>query len=188
LTTQTHENPMVSALLEHRSTPAPLLIDPAPDADALDTMLRCALSAPDHAAMRPWQFITIEGDARLRLGDVFVAAKQSDEALRRKPLRAPLIVAVAAKIIPEHPKTPPVEQILSTGIAAQHIQIAARALGFGSVWLTGPMARHPHVKQALGLASGDEIVGFLYIGSLKKPAPEKSRPELDAHRAVWSGI
>jgi len=195
LVTHNHPNAVVNALLRHRSTPAGLLDAPAPHSEELQIILQCGLTAPDHARLTPWRFITIEGDARNRLGDAFVAAKQQDEpdfpaakaaALRQKPLRAPLIIGVAATVI-EHPKTPREEQLLSAGVAAQHMQLAATALGFGSVWLTGPMARHPHVKNTLGLAPEDELVGFLYMGTATKPAPSKERPELSAHHRPWTG-
>jgi len=193
----THSNAFVTALLDHRSTPAALLDEPAPAEDDLDTILRCGLTAPDHAALMPWRFITITGLARNQLGDIFVAAKQQDEpdfpeakaqALRQKPLRAPLIVAVVAEVTADHPKTPRIEQVVSAGVAAQHMQLAARAMGYGSVWLTGPMARHAHVKQNLGLKPDDELVGFVYFGTPKKPAAARNRPDLCAHKTDWTGI
>ena len=187
---------MVNALLNHRSTPAGLLEEPAPAGDDLNTILQCGLSAPDHAAVQPWRFITIEGEARHRLGEVFVQAKQQDEPdfpddkaklLRAKPLRAPLIVAVVADVTEGHVKAPRVEQVLSAGVAAQHMQIAARALGFGSVWLTGPMARHDVVKKALGLADADELVGFLYFGTPAKDPPARPRSAPKEFSASWTG-
>lgn len=192
-----HPNEVVDALLNHRSTPAGLLESPAPSAEDLTTILQCGLSAPDHAALKPWRFITIEGDARKRLGEVFVKAKTMDkpdfteeqaEALRQKPLRAPLIIAVAAAITPDIPKAPRVEQILSAGVAAQQMQIAARALGFGSIWLTGPMARNAYVNTELGLQADDELVGYLYLGTPSKAAPERKRATPNEYTHVWTGL
>jgi len=192
----THPNDVVSALLNHRSTPAGLLDEPAPDAENLATILQCGLSAPDHANVQPWKFITIEAEAREKFGDVLVQAKTKDdpnftdeqaEALRKKPLRAPMIIAVAASITPNPPKTPRVEQVLTAGVSAQQMQIAARALGFGSIWLTGPMARNTLVKTALGLKEDDELVGFLYIGTPTKSVPERKRPTPQEFTSVWNG-
>lgn len=193
----THSNAVVNALLNHQSTPAGLLEEPAPAGDELNTILQCGLSAPDHAAVHPWKFITIEGEARQQLGEVFVQARRQDEpdfseekaaTLRLKPLRAPLIVAVVADVTEEHPKAPRIEQVLSAGVAAQHMQIAARAMGFGSVWLTGPMARHPFIKQTLGLAKKDELVGFLYFGTPSKGAPERKRGAPADVTTQWAGL
>ena len=48
--------------------------------------MAAAMSAPDHGNLSPFQFITIEGDARAKLGDVFVEALKkrdpsADEAM-----------------------------------------------------------------------------------------------------------
>jgi len=192
----THPNAVVNALLNHRSTPAGLLEEPAPAGKDLETILQCGLSAPDHAAVQPFKFITIEGDARNRLGDLFVQAKLQDdpdfpaekvEIIRAKPLRAPLIIGVAANITEGHPKAPRVEQVLTAGVAAQQMQIAARALGFGSVWLTGSMVRNPLLKGALGLKDADELVGFLYFGTPSKEAPERQRGKPSEFTSHWTG-
>ena len=50
------------------------LVDPAPTAAQMDVLLRAALRAPDHGQLRPWRFLTVEGEARGRLGDVFAEA------------------------------------------------------------------------------------------------------------------
>jgi nitroreductase len=48
--------------------------EPAPsDADVADAF-RAAARAPDHGLLRPWEFITIRGDARHALGEVMSAA------------------------------------------------------------------------------------------------------------------
>ena len=67
------------------------------------------------------------------------------------------------------------------------MQLASIALGFGSVWLTGPNARNPKVKTALNIESKDELVGFLYIGtpSISKPSP--GRPAVEDHLEYWTG-
>jgi len=191
-----HPNEVVDALLNHRSTPHRMLGEPAPKAENLDTILQCGLSAPDHAGLKPWKFITIEGDARNRLGDVFAEAKIQDDpnfsqekadVLRQKPLRAPLIIAVVAAVTPNHIKTPRIEQVISAGVAAQQMQLGARALGFGSVWLTGSIARNAYVKTALGLQTEDELVGFLYLGTPSQPAPVRKRASASEHTSVWNG-
>ena len=47
-------------------------------------------------------------------------------------MRAPLILIVAAELKPSE-KIPEVEQIVSTGAAAEHIMIAVQALGYGAM-------------------------------------------------------
>lgn len=182
-------------MLEARtSMPAVQLVEPAPSQAQLNRILQAGLTAPDHASMRPWRFITIQGDARDKLGDVFASAALKDNPntpdekiarMRQKPLRSPLIVVIVATITADHPKTPEVEQILSAGSAATLIQLAATASGFGSIWLTGPNTYHSDVKAALGVAAKDHIVGFVYMGTPAKPAAAKPRPDLADHLSEW---
>ncbi len=176
------------------SIPAKYLAEPAPDEEQLRQIISAGVAAPDHAAMRPWRFIAIRGEARTALGDVFIEAARSREPdmdaekLKRtgeKPLRSPLILTVVATLTPDHPKTPEVEQILSAGAAAQQMLLAANALGFGAVWLTGPNAEAPEVKQALGIDEKDTIVGFLYMGTSTIKTPKPARPDVDAHLTFW---
>jgi nitroreductase len=171
------------------------LTDPAPDRDALNAMLRAATRAPDHGRLRPWRFIVISGAARSRLGDVLAAALRAREPVapdaavekeRSKPLRAPLMIVVAARLI-ETRKIPAVEQIISAGAAAQNILVAAHALGFGGFWRTGPPAYDDRVKAALGLDAADSIVGFLYLGTPSVAAPPPSPTNLADVVTEWTG-
>lgn len=187
---------VLDALLGRASTPPRLMDEPAPDDAALAQMFAAATRVPDHAALKPWRFHVIRGDARFALGDLFVEAlrrrnpnpEARDEVKERsRPLRAPLIVAVCAEIVPDNPKAPPVEQIATTSAAVQTLMLAADAMGFGSIWLTGVNARDPGVKAAFGLAEKDEIVGFVYIGTPTGAGVEKLRPDPSAFVHEWTG-
>ncbi len=186
---------MLSKLQYRASYPAKQLGEPAPNDEQIAQILQCGLSAPDHAALRPWRFITIRGDAREALGEVFVKAaleidpntrEQKLNLIKEKPLRSPLVVVIVATITPDHPKTPEVEQILSAGAATSQIQLAATELGFGSVWVTGQNAYSNFVKRALGIAVADHIVGFVYMGTPSVDLPVRKRPELSAHHSEWT--
>lgn len=183
------------AFLQQRvSIPAKFLVEPGPNEEQLTEIATAGVAAPDHAALRPWRFIVIRGEARNALGEVFVKATRAREPdmdpdkLQRtgeKPLRSPVILTVVATVTPDHPKTPEIEQVVSAGAAAQQMLLAANALGFGSVWLTGPNAEAPEVKQALGLEASDVIVGFLYLGTSTIKPPKPARPEANAHLTFW---
>ena len=170
------------------------LTDPGPDAHALQRMLRAAVRAPDHGRLRPWHFIVVEGAARAALGDVLADAlrrREPDVAEatlakeRAKPMRAPLIVVVAARLR-EHRSVPAVEQIVAVGAAAQNILVAAHALGFGAFWRTGAPAYDDSVKGALGLRPEDAIVGFLYIGTPSAPPPPAPEADVASRVTRWT--
>lgn len=176
---------MDAITLLHTRNSSAKLTEPAPQGDALNNILQAALRAPDHARLRPWRFLMIEGAARNDLGALFVEAASrrcenigeaamSNEQLEKiaaKALRAPLIVVVIATI-KQHPKVPAIEQVLSAGCAAHGILLAAHALGFAGIWRTGANAFDKTVMQGLGLADNEQIVSFIYLGS----AAGKSKP------------
>jgi nitroreductase len=152
------------------------LVEPAPNREQLATILRAAARAPDHGRMQPWRFLAIEGTARQRLGDLMMRslarrepavepAKLASE--REKPMRAPLIIAVAAAVRP-NPKVPDIEQIVAVGAAVQNMILAAHALGFGAFWRTGPAAYDSDLIAGLGFSPHDVLVGFIYLGSIGK--------------------
>jgi nitroreductase len=105
---------------------------------------------------------------------------------RDKAFRAPVIVAVAAKVKKGH-KIPEIEQIASASAAAQTIMLAAPAIGYGAVWKTGAPAYDPVVKTALGLTEDDNIVGFLYIGTQVGGPSPIPRPEARDFVTAWAG-
>jgi nitroreductase len=181
------------AALTTRVSPAALDL-PGPSARELETILQAAIAAPDHGRMKPWRFILIEGPAREKLGALMAESLQRREpavpagkleAERKKALRAPLIVVVAAAVQPSG-KVPEIEQVVAVGAAAQNMLVAAHALGFGGFWRTGAVAYDTAVKRALGLADGDVIVGFLYLGTTKTPGqPRQNDAALVTRR--WPG-
>jgi nitroreductase len=184
----------IEALTTRRS-PAKL-IEPAPPDEHLRLMLRAGARAPDHGRLRPWRFIVLRGAARERFGELMAetlkarAPEIPAEVLQRekqKPLRAPVIVVVAAAVQEGH-KIPVIEQILSGGAAAQNVLVAAHALGYGGMWRTGDSAYDDRVKEALGLARGDAIVGYLYLGTpAGRPLIPPDEPDPGSFVREWTG-
>ena len=60
--------------LLHTRYSALRLGEPAPSAPALRAMLESAARVPDHDRLKPWRLILIEGDARVRLGEILAEA------------------------------------------------------------------------------------------------------------------
>lgn len=187
---------LLQALLSRVSVPPKLLGDPAPSGADLDDILAAAMSAPDHGALVPWRFKIVQGEARAKLGEVFVKAllkrdpdadHEAIEKERNRPLRSPMIIVTYARINPDVPNVPPMEQVVATGIAAYNMIVAAQAKGYGGIMLTGKNAQDPYVKQTLGLDPGDEIVSFVYLGTPIKQISEKRRPNAADYLSEWRG-
>ncbi len=171
------------------------LADPAPTTAQLDILFRAALRAPDHGQLRPWRFLTIQGEGRERLGQVMAesllirqpeATQEAVQKARKMPLRAPLLAVVIARVVP-HPKVPDSEQVLAAGCAAHGLLLAAHAQGLGAVWRTGEFSYDRHLANVLGLAENEQMLGFIYLGT-----PEgklRTPPDLDPAEFVsqWVG-
>ena len=166
----------------HTRNSVNLLSEPGPNKAQLDNIIKAGLRACDHRSLTPWKFLLIDGDSRKQFGALMVKAKEAaDKAplstelrakLESKPMRAPTILVVVAKIV-DHDKVPELEQILSAGAASQMIMTAAHAQGLGAIWRSGSMMFTQEMRQGLGLADTDKIVGFIYLGTpkVKKPLP-----------------
>ncbi|MFC6980127.1 nitroreductase family protein [Microbulbifer taiwanensis] len=80
----------------HNRVSTGLLTEPAPSHEQRRGIFRAALRAADHGCLRPWRFLTIEGEARNRLGEIFLrAAEQAEggslsDAQRERTLAMPL--------------------------------------------------------------------------------------------------
>lgn len=169
---------------------------PAPEGEVLERILRVALRAPDHGALRPWRVLLVRGEARARFGEVMAESLRrrkpaaSDEDLARerdKAMRAPLLVIVAASLKESAKKIPEIEQLLSAGCVAYGLEIAAQAEGFGAIWKTGEAVYDREVHDRLGLGARDHIVGVLYVGTPTMIPPDGARPDVASIASDWTG-
>ncbi|WP_115718349.1 NAD(P)H nitroreductase [Gallaecimonas mangrovi] len=169
-------------------TSEPKLEAPAPAGDALETLYQAAFRVPDHGLLQPYRFVVIAGEGRSRLGQVCLKAllqqnPDADDKAKDKAAhlfeRAPMVMAVISNV-KEHPKVPVFEQLVTAGLAAHAMQMAAVAQGFGGIWRTGSYATDYHVRQALGVEGEDEILGFLYLGTPVKSKFKVPRPDSSA--------
>src|SRR5512142_2178529 len=140
--------------------------------EKIEQLLDAGAQAPNHYKVRPWRFVVVSGEARVRLGNLMAESflkkfpTLPPEALnkeRAKPLRSPVIIAVGVDE-PSEPKVLEIENICAAAAACENILLAANAIGLGGHWRTGGAAREPEVKKFLGLAEKQQLIAFLYIG------------------------
>ncbi len=183
---------VIDAILERSSEPR--LTSPAPGRAVLDKVFECAARAPDHALLRPWRYLVIEGDGLVSLGELFASAADdpdqplsaSRDKLLRMPQRAPMLI-VGISCYRPHPKVPQAEQSQSAAIGLGYILLALQSAGFGGMWRTGPVARHPVIRTGLGVGDDETIIGFLYVGTVDSAKPPVPRPSVDEFVSRWPG-
>lgn len=183
----------IDLLLTRRSAKALTMVEPGPDAQEVEIILRAGARVPDHGKLAPWRFVVFKGEARRDFGAVlresFIrsqpnATDDQAEFEANRLLRAPVVVAVVSRVTPGI-KIPEWEQLLSAGAVCQNMLIAAVALGYGAQWLTEWYAFDPAVGEALGLGENERVAGFLYFGSESVAKDERPRPELSDITLEW---
>ena len=135
--------------------------------------------------------IALRDAARSRLGDALVEAAglEGDDAAKpaAKPLRAPLLLAIVAVVRP-HPKVPEWEQEACAAGVGHILSLLLDEAGWGVMWRTGPHTRHPSVARAHGLADGERLMGWLYVGGkLESGRPERRRAAVAEGRLIELG-
>ncbi|MBU6187676.1 MAG: nitroreductase family protein [Betaproteobacteria bacterium] len=166
------------------------LSEPGPDDLALAQMAAAALKAPDHAELVPFRFSVIRGAARERLALLFAQAAREagkDETGAQldaeRARRAPVSVALTARIDLGHPLVPAHEQWIAVGGALTNFLNAAHALGYAGKMLSGAKVRDPLLARAF-CAPGETLVGWIALGTATRP-PSSRAPKALA-RDVWS--
>ncbi len=166
------------------------LAEPGPDDAALHRMAEAALKAPDHAELAPFRLRVIRGDAREALALLFAQAARDagkDDAGAdldaERARRAPVSVALIARIDMGHPLVPAHEQWIAVGAALANFMNAAHALGFAGKMLSGAKARHPALAQAF-CGPGEMLVGWVALGTATRP-PASRAAKANA-RDIWS--
>ena len=170
------------------------LAAPAPNDQQLEAMLQAATQVPDHGNMQPFRFTVIRSEAGLNRFRELLKQTVAESLLGNDMLQkaervgkmAPLVVAVtfAPNRTACKPK-PEWEQMLSAGCAAYALQLAAKAQGFDNVWITGAWVNSIPLRNAVGCAEQDKIIGLMMIGTAEEAASGAKNTDLQQFVTVW---
>jgi nitroreductase len=169
-----------------------------PSREKIERMLEAATYAPNHHTTEPWRFFVLTGQSREELGELMeqslrrrmaeTSSEKAQAALakeRHKPLRAPVVIAVAS-VRPENPKIVDIENVSAVAAAIQNMLLVAEEEGLVCMWRTGDPARDPRIKAFFGLGPDEHIVGFVYVGYAAIPRPERAPAPYQA-KTRWLG-
>ncbi|WP_394824106.1 nitroreductase [Pendulispora albinea] len=172
-------------ILTRRSVSA--LTEPGPSPEQLTTLLRAAVSVPDHGQLRPYRFVVVRGNGRDRFGDALAAAaaeQRSDlspavlEKVKRKAFVAPTLIALiasprASANIPEW------EQVAAASCTGYAILLTAHTLGLGAIWKTSPYSDGADLRSLLAMAPNERLLGWVNVGRPARPLDSEERPDID---------
>lgn len=181
---------VVAFLAKRRSASAMALAAPGPDEAQLTEILRLAARVPDHGKLAPWRFVILKGAAKEAFAERIATLADSQpnptkaKAALRKLTRPPVAVAVISRFI--EGEIPEWEQRQSASAVCHQMLLAASALGWGANWITDWYSYDPRATAILGLADGELLAGFLYLGTTTEQPQERVRPDIAAITTEWS--
>lgn len=169
-------DPVLYALSTRRSISK---VDPETpnDSDLLE-LIRSVSSVADHKGLRPWRFLILRGDDRIRLGaalDEAAGVHRKPGEINGKPLRAELLLALIASPT-KHDKVPEWEQHATAAGAGHLLELALWQAGWGVMWRSGTLTNSEPVRSLHRLGENELLMGWFYIGAV----PERYRQRLAA--------
>lgn len=165
-----------------------------PDRQLVERLLEAAVRAPNHKLTEPWRFVVVTGDAKRRYadirrehrarkfepGDPGAAAKV--EKTYREHLDTPLFVFALQRLSDDAVRRE--EDYASMMMALENLMVAAVAEGLGSYLRTGGIMEEPAVRELVGAAAGERVVGIVSLG-YPAGAPAHSRRRPVAELVTW---
>ncbi|MES2785914.1 MAG: nitroreductase [Pseudomonadota bacterium] len=177
----------IAELMDRRRTVLPKhLVEPGPNIEQLETILRAAAAAPDHGQLLPWRFVIVPFEARQRLAQVFadsllqrdaLASADQIEQARQKAFRAPVLMLAVVNTRGPDSDVPPHERLISAGCAIQNILLTTTALGFSSALTSGKALAFDGLSELFCLSAEEQPVCFINIGTACRTKAQRLRPE-----------
>ena len=162
------------------------LSEPGPDDHQLHQIAEAALRAPDHGELIPFRLSVIRGTARNKLADLFEnyarekgKSEESCAIERERALRAPLTIAIIARVDLYHPLVPAHEQWACIGGAVTNMLNAAHLMGFAGKMLSGEKVRDKAIMSSFCLP-GETLMGWISIGTPGKALGAKKIKSIDS--------
>ncbi|PZN99196.1 MAG: nitroreductase, partial [Alphaproteobacteria bacterium] len=156
---------------------------PAPA--VLESILTLGARTPDHGKLFPWRFVVMGPESRHGIAQALrpLADRQPDPkkaaAVLGKLTTPPISILVLSVPVPGHP-VPKWEQELSAGAVCMNLEHAAAAFGFSTSWITDWYSYDTEAVALFGVHEGEQIAGFIHIGTVTEAPLERVRPDVAA--------
>lgn len=158
-------------------------------------LLQLADWAPTHGLTEPWRFIVYENEAIQKFcfdhAELYKANTSTDKFTEAKYEKLLHTGDTVSHIILVYMKRsggnsiPAAEEFAAVAASIQNILLGAASLDIAVLWSTGGMTYHPSMKNYMGLAVDDTILGLLYMGYTDEPLKEGKRNIRLEDKVVW---
>lgn len=161
-------------------------------------ILESANWAPTHGYTEPWRFVVFTGEAKLRFAKDHAEMYKNatppenfkqvnyDKLIERVKYTSHIIAYANKRGM--NPKIPEIEELQSTAMAVQNMQLVASAMGYAAYIHSGGMTFSETMRTYLGFGEEDKVLGFLYIGIPKNEERASGRRITGIEEKVdWKG-
>ncbi len=167
-----------------------------PDA-VIDRMLDAANWAPTHGRTEPWRFFVYTNEARIEMGQkiahLYMAVTPEENCSPATAEKLKSFAAASSHLIligmkrQESGKITRTDELAAVACAVQNLHLMAIACGAAGYWSSAKAICNDQMKQHLGLATDDEVLGIFYVGTPAQPPHEGTRtPTQD--KVKWNGL
>jgi nitroreductase len=151
--------------------------------------------APTHGRTEPWRFFAFAGEGKDKFckDHAQLYWDHTDEDKRQQAtydklatngdLASHIVVAVMKR--GANDKIPMHEELEATAAAIQNVLLGATAAGIASFWSTGGMTHKAPMKEYLGLAHEDHVLGLIYLGYSDEPVKDGVRNTPWTDKVQW---
>ena len=183
--------------IRSRRSVKPAAFSDVPVADeVIDRMLEAANWAPTHGCTEPWRFFVYTNEARIELGnkiaELYLQITKPEncrpatvDKLKNFAAASSHLIVIAMKR-QESGKISRVDEVAAVACAVQNLHLMATACGVAGYWSSAKAICNDLMKDHLGLAADDEVLGMFYVGNAKGELPEGKRKPI-ADKVSWFG-
>ena len=136
------------------------------DRAVLDELFELARWAPNHNLTNPWRFRVVGPEALAALKEA--AGPEAATKLDR----APTLVVASARQCGDTVQDE--EDLCAAACAVYIVLLAAHGRGLAGYWRTPAVLRTPEGRAAVGVPSGERVLGLIHLGG---PRQTKEPPE-----------
>jgi nitroreductase len=152
-----------------------------PDEDIV-RIFRAVQLAPSTNNSQPWRFIVVRTQA---MKEVLAEAAGGQQFIAKANA---VVVVLGMRMASCCPSNPAKWYAMDTMISAEHLILAATALGYGTCWVamfqSAPTGVATIIKEALEIPEDGDIIALVTMG-LADEAPEQ-RPRLEIQNILYS--
>ena len=183
-------------IIKNRRSSKPALMNGRKiDDKIISELLELSDWAPTHGHTEPWRFVIYGGEKVKQFcndhAELYKANTSAEkfmtanyEKLKHQGDNLSHIILVYTKR-GDNPKIPVLEEIAATSCAVQNFLLGATTLNIAVLWGSGGMTHHHAMKNYLGLAAEDIVMGILYLGYTDEPAKEGKRIVSLTEKVTW---